>query len=65
MIAGRVILNALSFGNFYLTPEGRVGGVWVRECECGYEGKLNDLGWRGFFCPRCQVKLLCAENPFV
>lgn len=65
MIAGKVILNAISFDNYYLTDEGRVGGVWIRECDCGYEGRLDDRGWLGFFCPGCQMKLLNQNNPFM
>lgn len=65
-ISGRLLKDlSLSFGNYYLTTEGRVGGVWVRECACGYQGKLDDRGWLGFHCPRCGVKLLNQENPWV
>lgn len=65
MSTGQLILGGISCGNFYLTPEGRVGGVWVRQCECGYEGRLDDRGWLGWHCPWCGVKLLCQNNPFV
>jgi len=49
-------------GEYWVSHNGLLFGIWGKHFVCGYEGQMNNNGNRGFHCPYCGVKVLNEEH---